>query len=85
MQEQLINAAVKEGLFALLFVGLLWWVLRESSRREDKLMEESKRREDAILQTLTKIEGHLGALSQAYKNISEYLYEATINDKEVKK
>jgi len=85
MQEQLISAAAKEGLFALLFVGLLWWVLRESSRREDKLMEESKRREDVILQTLTKIEGHLGALAQAYKNISEYLYEATINDKEVKK
>jgi len=85
MQEQLINAAVKEGLFALLFVGLLWWVLRESSRREDKLMEESKRREDVILQTLTKIEGHLGALSQAYKNISEYLFETTVENKEVKK
>jgi len=85
MQEQILTAALKEGLFAVLFVGLLYYVLKESAKREDKLMEESKRREDVILQTLTKIEGHLGALSQAYKNISEYLYEATINDKEVKK
>ncbi len=85
MEEQIITAALKEGLFAVLFVGLLYYVLKESAKREDKLMEDSKRREDIILQTLTKIESHLGALSQAYKNISEYLYEHISDDKEVKK
>ena len=57
MQEQLISTAAKEGLFALLFVGLLWWVLRESSRREDKLIEESKRRIICIIICWTTVVG----------------------------
>jgi hypothetical protein len=27
-----------QGPWAILFVALLWWVMRESSRREDRLM-----------------------------------------------
>ena len=36
MIDDLIKAALPNGLFAVMFVWLLWWVLNENSKRENK-------------------------------------------------
>jgi hypothetical protein len=36
MWEEAIKAALPNGIFAVLFVVLLWWVLNENSKREGK-------------------------------------------------
>lgn len=36
MIDDLIKAALPNGLFAVMFVWLLWWVLNENSKREGK-------------------------------------------------
>ena len=39
MWEQIVNLAIKNGLFAVLFLGLLIYLLRDSSKREKKYQQ----------------------------------------------
>lgn len=39
MQDSLLQYFITQGVFAVLFVCLLWWVLRENSKREAKLTD----------------------------------------------
>ncbi len=39
MESEIIKVAIKEGLWAALFVGLLFYVLRTNEKREDRLLE----------------------------------------------
>jgi hypothetical protein len=34
--EELIKVAIPNGIFAVLFVFLLWWILNENSKREGR-------------------------------------------------
>jgi preprotein translocase subunit YajC len=36
MEQEVIKMAASQGLWALLFVVLLFWVLRENAKREEK-------------------------------------------------
>jgi preprotein translocase subunit YajC len=45
MEQEVIKMAASQGLWALLFVVLLFWVLRENAKREEKYQN--------ILQDLT--------------------------------
>ena len=38
METEIIKMAASQGLFAVLFVGLLFYVLRYNERREERLM-----------------------------------------------
>lgn len=37
MEQLLFEIGLKEGIFALMFIWLLWYVLQTSKAREDKL------------------------------------------------
>lgn len=39
MWEKIINLAIQNGLFAVLFLGLLIYLLRDSSKREKKYQQ----------------------------------------------
>ena len=39
MEQEILKLAASQGLFAALFVVLLFWVLRENSKREAKYQE----------------------------------------------
>jgi hypothetical protein len=39
VQDSLLQYFITQGVFAVLFVCLLWWVLRENSKREAKLTD----------------------------------------------
>jgi uncharacterized protein YoxC len=38
MEQAVVNSAAQQGLWALLFVTLLVWVLKENNKREERLL-----------------------------------------------
>lgn len=66
MESSILDAALQQGLYAALFVALLWWVLRTNQDRERRYMEREDRYvsiistlSDEIKERLTKVEGML--------------------------
>ncbi len=51
MEQEIIKMAASQGLFAVLFVALLFYVLRHNETREERLM--------ACLESLTKSVGEI--------------------------
>jgi hydrogenase maturation factor HypE len=45
VEQTLLSEAAKSGLWALLFVALLWYVLKKNEEREKRLMQENADRE----------------------------------------
>lgn len=58
--EQIVSLAVSNGLFAVLFVFLLFYQLKDSSKREEKYQK--------TIETLSK---HLDTLEIVDKNIED--------------
>lgn len=48
MDQNLVQYFVTQGPFAVLFLCLLWWVLRESARREERLISSLDRITDRL-------------------------------------
>lgn len=48
MWEQIVNLAISNGLFAVLFLGLLVYQLKDSRTRENKYQETISRLGDAL-------------------------------------
>jgi hypothetical protein len=60
MWEEAIKAALPNGIFAVLFVVLLWWVLNENSKREGR-----------YLITIDKLADKFSVLEEIKKDIIE--------------
>lgn len=52
---KLLEAAVKDGLWAVLFTALLWWVLRDTKTREDRYYTIISTLSDEVLKQLGEI------------------------------
>lgn len=54
--EELIKIAAPNGLYAVLFVFLLFWVLKENSKREDKYQDTIGKLADklTVVETIQK-------------------------------
>jgi hypothetical protein len=60
VEQEIIKVAATQGLWALLFVALLFWVLRENAKREDNYQQ--------LLQDLT---GKFGVLEDVQRDVGE--------------
>jgi type II secretory pathway component PulM len=67
VEQEIIKVAATQGLWALLFVALLFWVLRENAKREDNYQQ--------LLQELT---GKFGILEEVHRDVGEV--KATVNE-----
>ena len=60
MEQEIIKVAATQGLWALLFVVLLFWVLRENAKREDNYQ-----------QLLLDLTGKFGILEEVQRDVGE--------------
>ena len=60
MEQEIIKVAATQGLWALLFVALLFWVLRENAKREDNYQ-----------QLLLDLTGKFGILEEVQRDVGE--------------
>ena len=60
MWEQILDLAIKNGLWAVLFLGLLIFVLKDSSKREKKYQ-----------QTIQDLTQHLGIVNDIKKEVED--------------
>ena len=60
MEQEIIKVAATQGLWALLFVVLLFWVLRENAKREDNYQ-----------QLLLDLTGKFGILEEVQRDVRE--------------
>ena len=67
MEQEIIKVAATQGLWALLFVALLFWVLRENAKREDNYQ-----------QLLLDLTGKFGILEDVQRDVGEV--KATVNE-----
>lgn len=56
MEETILSAAVEQGLWAALFVGLLFWTLRQNNSREQRYLQIIETLGDEIKARLDKLE-----------------------------
>lgn len=60
MEQEIIKVAATQGLWAVLFVVLLFWVLRENAKREDNYQ-----------QLLLDLTGKFGILEEVQRDVRE--------------
>jgi len=65
MEQEVLRLAASQGLWAVLFVALLYWVLKENAKRESKYQE--------LLSELTNKFGVLEDVKVTVDRISEKL------------
>lgn len=66
MEQEIMKMAASQGLWALLFVGLLFWVLRENGKREANYQQ--------LLQDLTNKFGVLEDIDKEVCKISNKIF-----------
>ena len=74
MWEEILNLAIQNGLFAVLFLGLLVYSLKDSSKREKKYQ-----------QTIESLNKHLDIVENIEKDVGEIKQELKYKPKRVKK
>ena len=74
MWEEITNLAIQNGLFAVLFLGLLIYLLKDSSKREKKYQ-----------QTIESLNKHLDIVENIEKDVGEIKQEIKYNPKRAKK
>ena len=66
MEQEVVKMAASQGLWAVLFVALLFWVLRENAKREANYQD--------LLQDLTKKLGILEDVKDEVGKISNKIF-----------
>ena len=74
MWEEIVNLAIQNGLFAVLFLGLLIYLLKDSGKREKKYQ-----------QTIESLSKHLDVVEDIEKNIEEIKQTMADKPKRAKK
>ena len=63
MWERIVNLAIQNGLFAVLFLGLLIYLLKDSAKREKKYQQTIEKLNDN-LQTALQLEEDVKEIKQ---------------------
>ncbi len=79
-ETTIFQYAFKEGLWAVLFVSLYYYQLKESRR----LQEEAKQREDKLTSFIHDITKQFAILTQQYKNIAQDVNDIKVSIRERK-
>jgi DnaJ-domain-containing protein 1 len=66
MEDAILKGALEQGLWAVLFISLYLWELRENRRRED----ESRKREDRLMQFIEDISQQFENLNNRYEKLN---------------
>ena len=74
MWEEILNLAIQNGLFAVLFLGLLVYSLKDSSKKKKKYQ-----------QTIESLNKHLDIVENIEKDVGEIKQELKYKPKRVKK
>ena len=74
MWEKIINLAIQNGLFAVLFLGLLIFVLKDANKREKKYQ-----------QTIESLSKHLDVVKDMEKDIKDIKEKIENKPKRTKK
>ena len=59
MENQLLDSVATQGPWALLFLALFWWTLKENKNRENKYIEVISKLSDEIIAEIKAIKGHI--------------------------
>jgi len=59
METTLLNSVATQGPWALLFLSLFWWTLKENKNRENKYIEVISRLSDEIFAEIKVIKDHI--------------------------
>lgn len=81
MESTILQTAAQQGLWALLFISLYFYQLRESGRREN----ESKDREDKLTSFLIEISKQFEGLVKQYENIAQDVQDIKLEIHEAQK
>lgn len=71
MEKVITEELLKYGVFALLFVSLVWYVLKDSKNRELKQDEENKKRENKLYDVIDKTNKININVTETNKELSE--------------
>ncbi|QMV41845.1 BhlA/UviB family holin-like peptide [Cohnella cholangitidis] len=71
MEQSMIESATQQGIWAVLFISLYLYQLREGKRRES----ESKTREEKLTDFISEMLKQFEGLSRQYENISDDVQE----------
>ena len=59
MESTLMNSLATQGPWALLFLSLFWWTLKENKNRENKYIEVISKLSDEIIAEIKTIKDHI--------------------------
>lgn len=59
MESELLNSMMSQGPWALLFLSLFWWTLRENKNRENKYIEVISKLSDEVISEIKAIKDHI--------------------------
>jgi len=59
MESTLMNSLATQGPWALLFLSLFWWTLKENKNRENKYIEVISKLSDEIITEIKTIKDHI--------------------------
>lgn len=59
MESTLLNSVATQGPWALLFLALFWWTLKENKNRENKYIEVISKLSDEIIAEIKAIKNHI--------------------------
>ncbi len=71
MDQEILKLAVNQGLWAVLFVALLFYVLNNGEKREARLVNERRESEAKAAEREEKLMNCLGSLTLISKDVDE--------------
>lgn len=72
MEQEILKLVVSQGVWAALFVWLLFWVLRENAAREKRLTETLNKVTDQLLPVVPEVR----AMRQDIDRLQDEVHEA---------
>jgi uncharacterized protein YktB (UPF0637 family) len=67
MENEIFKMAVQQGLWAVLFVALLFYILKEQKKRDEKAEEREEKYQDII----TRLTDKFNILEDVKKDVAE--------------
>lgn len=71
MEQEALRLAANQGIWAVLFVALLFYVLRNGEKREQRLVDEAKSSEVKAEAREEKLMKHLDSMSGICKDVDQ--------------
>lgn len=74
MEQEIIRLATSQGLWAVLFVALLFYVLRENAKREERLLsclDNLTREYDSLSREVNIVKGDVCEIKEDVKDLMD--------------